>query len=394
MERVPIVIVGGGLAGSATALHLARAGHDVRILERGSFPREKVCGEGLMPHGVHELDALGLLQPILDTEPEPFVGIGYHVGKTRAEGVFPKGATGLGVRRSRIDEVLYEACQREPRIEVRTGVRVTDVQRDSQGVTLKTSEGRCEAQVVVGADGLGSLVRRKAGLKKAHPSPPRYGARMHVTLGHADAASRFVEVFLGDALEWYITPTGTGEANIALLCEKSVSKQFGGDLDAALWRLVEQEPRLAPWAAGAQPLTAARLCGPLRQEVRSSATDRVVLVGDAAGFVDAITGEGMSLSLLEARLAAGVISQGLAANDLSARSLLRYHRQRQRASRSLVWFTRLILWGLRRRRLARHVITNLARHPEAFSRLLGVNIGQRAMWNIAPRDVVRLLAGV
>lgn len=394
MRNVPIVVVGGGLAGSATALNLARLGQDVLLLDRGEFPREKVCGEGLMPHGVRELDRLGLLPDILGTEPQRFVGIGYHVDGIRAEGRFPASQPGLGVRRSRIDRVLHHACAESPTIEVRTGVRVSDLTRGADGSVVHTSDGPIRAKVVVGADGLGSLIRRKAGLKKEHRGPPRYGARVHMKLSDAGRLSRFVEVFLGDALEWYVTPTGAGEANIALLCEKPITRSFKGDLDGGLWRLIRAEPALRDWWDQAEPLTEARLCGPLRQEVRASATDGVVLVGDAAGFVDAITGEGMSLSLMEARLAAHTIADALAHDDPSARRLMRYHRQRVRASRSLVWFTRLILWGLRRRRLARHVIGNLSRHPDAFSRLLDVNIGERALWAVPPRDVLRLLAGV
>jgi len=392
VERVSHLIVGGGLAGSATALNLASAGHDVVVLERGSFPREKVCGEGLMPHGVHELDQLGLLDGILATEPQPFRGIGYHVGPTRAVGHFPGGGHGLGVRRSRIDAVLHQACQAHPRIDVRTRTRVRGLTWLDDGVRVDTSDTSVHTRILIGADGLGSLVRRKAGLRREHKGAPRYGARVHVQLGDPQAQSDLVEVILGDALEWYITPTGPGQANLALLCEKSVTRTFGRDLPGGLWARMQAEPALAPWMHGAEPLTQARLCGPLRQDVVAAAGERVLLVGDAAGFVDAITGEGMSLSLMEARLAAQTASDAL--DDPSRDRLLAYDRRRRRATRSLIWFTRLILWGLRQRALAGWAIRNLARHPDAFSRLLGVNTGEREIWQLPPRDVVRLLVGV
>lgn len=394
MQRVSHLIVGGGLAGSATALHLARAGYDVLVLERGSFPREKVCGEGLMPHGVHELDELGLLDDILATDPQPFRGIGYHVGSTRAVGHFPGGQTGLGVRRSRIDAVLHGACTASPHVEVRTQVRVRDVQLKEDGVLLDTSDGPIHTRLLVGADGLGSLVRRKAGLKREHRGAPRYGARLHVTLSNPEVQSELVEVMLGSELEWYVTPTGPGEANLALLCEKAISKRFAGGLAEGLWKLMREEPALAPWLRDAEPLTEAKLCGPLRQEVSAAATERIVLVGDAAGFVDAITGEGMSLSLMEARLAARTLADPAVIADPTKARLLAYDRQRRRATRSLVWFTRLILFGLRQRALAGLAIRNLAKHPDAFSRLLGVNTGERELWQLPPRDVVKLVVGV
>lgn len=394
MLRVSHLIVGGGLAGSATALHLARAGHDVLVLDRGTFPREKVCGEGLMPHGIHELDELGLLDAIRETDPQPFRGIGYHVGETRAVGHFPGGRTGLGVRRARIDEVLHRACTESPHIEVRTGVRVRDLKPDAAGVQVETSEGPIHAKLVVGADGLGSLVRRKAKLRREHRGAPRYGARVHVRLARPEVQSELVEVLLGEGLEWYITPTGPGEANLALLCNKEVSRSFAGGLSQALWARMQAEPALAPWLDGAEPLTEAKLCGPLRQEVTAAATDRIVLVGDAAGFVDAITGEGMSLSLMEARLAAQILSDPAVIADPSRARLMAYDRQRRRATRSLVWFTRIVLWGLRQRAIAGLAIRNLARHPDAFSRMLGINVGERELWQLPPRDVVKLLVGV
>lgn len=394
MIQASHIVVGGGLAGSATALHLARLGCDVVLLERGTFPREKVCGEGLMPHGVRSLEQLGLLDGVMATAPQPFRGIGYHVGNTRAEGFFPHGREGLGIRRSKVDEVLHHACLASPRIDVQTGVRVRDIHLERDGVRLETSGGPVAGQVVVGADGLQSLVRRKAGLIRKHRGRARYGVRLHMKMADASAQSDCVEVFLGKSLEWYITPTGPGECNVAMLCGKAVTKRFGGNLHASFMEMAMAEPRLARWMAGASPLTETRLCGPLRQEVSSAATERVLLVGDAAGFVDAITGEGMSIALTEARLAAELLAQPSIIADPSRRALRRYDIQRRRATRSLVWFTRLVLLGLRNPALAGYGIRNLARHPEAFSRLLGINTGDRQLWRVPPRDVVRLVTGV
>src|SRR5687767_8098600 len=87
-----VIVVGAGVAGCAVALHLARRGHSVILLDRSESPRDKVCGEGLMPHGVAALDRLGLLPlpfPVL-----PFTGIGYHVAGVDAVGRFP-GTVGL-----------------------------------------------------------------------------------------------------------------------------------------------------------------------------------------------------------------------------------------------------------------------------------------------------------
>ncbi|TVQ91077.1 MAG: NAD(P)/FAD-dependent oxidoreductase [Deltaproteobacteria bacterium] len=388
-----ILIVGGGLAGSVTAIHLARRGHSVLVIERGTFPREKVCGEGMMPHGVAELEALGLGDAIRETGPVSFRGIAYHSGETTAIGDFPGGRTGLGLRRHRIDAALHQACADEPGVEVKLDTRVLDLHLGSEAVQIKTSRGVHQARVVIGADGLHSFVRRKAGLAKAPKGPARYGIRAHLHLSNDAPAMPRVEVFVLDDLEVYLTPTATDELNVAVLCGRALAQEFGEDLDVRLMARLSHEPALRPFLDGAEVLTPPAVWGPLRQRTRAVSADRVLLVGDAAGFIDALTGEGMSLSLVGARLAAEVLSTALHEGDLSARRLRTYDRQRARHGRSLSLLTELLVRGIRHRWLARRIVRNLARHPEAFSTLLGINIGERPIWAIPPRDLLQLTVG-
>ncbi|MEZ5237394.1 MAG: FAD-dependent oxidoreductase, partial [Acidimicrobiales bacterium] len=120
MFDTEVLVIGGGPGGSATALQLARSGHRVMLLDRAGFPRDKVCGEGLMPYGVGELERLGLAAP---EGSQRFVGIGYTVGGHSAVGRFPGGRYGLGVRRSRLDAELAARCE-EAGVERRHGVQV------------------------------------------------------------------------------------------------------------------------------------------------------------------------------------------------------------------------------------------------------------------------------
>jgi flavin-dependent dehydrogenase len=389
-----VIVVGGGLTGSATALHLAALGRDVLVLERDTFPREKVCGEGMMPHGVAELERLGALERILATNPVPFRGIRYHAHGVTALGTFPGGRTGLGVRRSRIDAVMHELCAAHPRIVARTGVRVTDIAVHPDHVVVHTSEGPVAGSVLVGADGLNSLVRRKLRLGKPPRGPKRYGARLHLKL--SDAAPRLdrVEVFLEGDLEIYLTPTAPDEINVAILCGPVQAQRWGGDLHAAMYAQLASSPTFEPWLSSAEILTQATLWGPLRQETRHISHDRAVLVGDAAGFVDALTGEGMSVGLISARLAAYALHDALRAGLPSARTLRAYDRARARHARSLSLLTELLVRGIRVRGLARWVVGNLARHPGTFDRVLAVNIGERPLWRVPARDVARIAIGL
>jgi len=245
-------------------------------------------------------------------------------------------------------------------------------------------------RAVVGADGLHSLVRRQLGLALPVRGPARYGARAHFEVSE-DLA--FVEVHVLPGAELYLTPVGRGRLNIAVLCDRRAAKTFAGNLPEHFLRLVRSSERVRRLIGSSAPLTAPSLCGPLRQRARSAVADGAVLVGDAAGFVDAITGEGMSLTLVSAEMAAEVVSEGLVRGDLSARHLSTYDRRRRRAARDATWLTEIILWGLRRRGLARRVVSSLAANPQLFTRVLAVNTGRAPLASIGLRGVATMLRG-
>jgi geranylgeranyl reductase family protein len=386
-----VVVVGGSVAGSATAIHLARGGASVIVLDRASFPREKVCGEGLMPHGVAELARLGLGDQLAAFS-QPFYGIAYHAGGATAIGRFPHGE-GLGVRRLGLDRLLSEAARSEG-VDVRSGVRVDAVRADAAAAVIETSEGTLRARALVGADGLRSDVRARLGLAGRSDEPPRYGARFHVRLPESRPDRDVVDVYVTPRCELYLTPTGRAEANVAVLCGKSTSQTFGGDLLAGLRRLVDDHEPVRDHLAGYEVISEAKLTGPLRQPTTGVVADRAVLVGDAAGFVDAITGEGMSISLVSARMAAGVLLDGLRRDRLSAADLRPYQDQRAAFARDLFRMSELVVWWLQKPALARWVVGNLGRHPDTFSRMLGVNCGDYAMSDIGPRDWARIAFGI
>jgi flavin-dependent dehydrogenase len=272
-----LLIVGGGPGGLATALHARRQGLSVIVAEPRVTPIDKACAEGLMPGGLAELTSLGIDPPGL-----PFRGIAYLSEHRRAEARFC-GRPGRGVRRTTLHAALA-ARAKEQDIEW-ISTRVTRVDQDANGVMA----AGVRAKWLVAADGLHSAVRRAVGINAVAGKPRRYGVRWHYQV---PAWSEFVEVHWSPWGEAYVTPVEPDLVGVAIL------SRHRPDL---AWF-----PRLAHHLRGAPP-GHPRGCGPLRQVVSHRVAGRVLLVGDAAGYEDALTGEGISLAVRQAGAAVTAI---------------------------------------------------------------------------------------
>lgn len=272
-----LLIAGGGPGGLATALHARRLGLSVVVAEPREGPIDKACGEGLMPGGLAELTSLGV-----DPAGMPFHGIAYLDERRRAEARF-RGGPGRGVRRTTLHAALAARAKEQDTEWIRT--RVSTVEQDAHGVTA----AGVRARWLVGADGLHSSVRRAVGIKSTAGKPRRYGVRRHFKV---PAWSEFVEVYWSRWGEAYVTPVEPDLVGVAILSR--------GQPDLAWF------PRLAQQLAGGER-GPARGCGPLRQVVSRRVAGRVLLVGDAAGYEDALTGEGISLAVKQAGAAVSAI---------------------------------------------------------------------------------------
>ncbi len=370
-----VLIVGGGPAGLATAIAARAEGLDVLVVDRARPPIDKACGEGLMPDGLALLQELGVR---LDRF-HPFHGIRYLDGDVVAEGRFPAGP-GAGVRRLDLHRALVRRAE-EAGVRLRWRTRVEGF----DGEAVATDAGPITARFVVGADGLRSRLRRWAGLAESpvDPRTGRFGVRRHFAVA---PWSDCVEVYWGD------TPPG-GSGGISTACEAYVTPVAGDEVGVAMlwsgWKsgfdgLLARFPRLAERLRDAPVVSRDRGAGPLRQRVRRVVRGRVALVGDASGYVDAITGEGLSLAFHQARALAVALRRG----DLST-----YARRHRRIGRLPDAMTGLLLWVEKRPALRRRLIRAFAREPDIFSRFLALHtraLPLRRLGPVAPRLLWRL----
>jgi flavin-dependent dehydrogenase len=273
---IDLLVVGGGPAGLATALYGAKAGLEVVVVERRSGAIDKACGEGLMPHTLRHLERLGV-----HPHGKPLRGISYRDGRRHAEAPFRHGR-GRGVRRTVLHGALLDAA-------ISAGVHIC---QDEAGEILQDAfsvrAGHRRARYLAAADGLHSPIRRTLGLEQTSPGPRRWGIRRHVQMA---PWSDYVEVHWASGAEAYVTPVADDCVGVAMLTSRR------GGFDCHL----EEFPALRD-RIDAQPHESDRAAGPLRQRVSSRTAGRVMLVGDAAGYVDALTGEGLGLAFGAAEL--------------------------------------------------------------------------------------------
>ena len=329
------------------------------VIERCGGSVDKACGEGLMPNAVARLQQMGVVPP--EWGSHAFRGIRYidATGGSRVsvEADFSQGS-GLGVRRLALSEALRARAQAVG-VELWERTEATGYTADASGVTVHTSSGTARGQWLIAADGLHSQVRKWAGFKTTIGPARRLGIRQHFTV---KPWTDHVEVWWSDRAEAYVTPVGPNRVGVAFLWR---GRDQRGDMDTFLKFFPELTGKLGP------PESTIRGAGPFDVHVAGQQQGRLLLLGDAAGYVDALTGEGIALGLEQAEAAVALCLRNAPEAWTSEwTALTRRHRV----------FTRMLLGVAARPSLRRLVIRGLAAVPAAFQ--LGLHVGsggQRAL---------------
>lgn len=383
-----VAVVGAGPAGSATATHLARAGCRVALLDRARFPRDKPCAEYLSPGAEPLLRDLGVLDELERLTPAHLKGFrvfapsgrmfqGDFAG-TRAPNGTPLHTYGLAVPRLRLDAALLGAA-RTAGAAIFEGCRVANIERVAASVPvwrLLGADGseHLHAHVLVAADGVHSTIARRLGLQR--PGILRkvgLVAHLRGIQGLADYGEVHVagRRYVGLAP---LEPTAVGDlCNVAMVVDEArEGRHLAGHPQAFLLDALESFPRLhgrLSHVTVVRPtLTTSGIC------VRACrlADDGLLLVGDAAGYFDPFTGEGIYQALQSAQIAAGVIARALASGDVSRQALQPYVAHHRRAFKGKRTVEALVQSAIQVPGMMNQMARALARHKSMADTIVAV----------------------
>ncbi|HYN81457.1 MAG TPA: FAD-dependent oxidoreductase [Gemmatimonadaceae bacterium] len=430
MRDAQVVVVGGGPAGSSAAYFMARAGLDVVILDRARFPRDKPCSEYMSPQASRILEEMGALSAVESSGAAQLTGMRVHA---------PNGATihgefladhgyrgyrdrGLAVRRTVLDAILLERA-REAGARVIEGVRVTDVVRDVSGrvIGVRTNcalrdytagsglncgprnsdqsgpadANKLFADMIIGADGLRSVVGRRLGLIRSSRWPRRIALVTHYR--KVRGVHRFGEMHVDRGGYLGIADVGNGLANVAVVVPVSRAAEIAADRTEFFESWIAERPRIAELFTAAERVDPVQATGPFASAARRAWTPGAALVGDAADFFDPFTGEGIYTALRGGELLAGHVVQSMADRRSAARSAgdaaIRAYDGVRRAEFSGKWrVERLVGAAIAFPALINRAANVLSRRRDMADLLVGV-VGDfvPAREVLSPRYLLRLL---
>lgn len=388
-----VLVIGAGPAGSSVARLLARRGFAVALADQKEFPRHKPCGEFLSPQCQPVLADMGLDGLLQRVRAHRVQGMQLAHGRHAAHGRFRRladrlqsPAHGFAVRRERFDAALVDEARAAgvhwlPRHRCVGVLRRGNVVRGARLCDPDGDERSVSARFVLAADGVRSPIAAEVGLQRRQGWLDQFALVAHFrgvpALDHAEVHLLRAGFFAGTTVD-----DGCFALNL-VVPRRSLQHRPPGDLDAFVAAHLERAPLLAERLAAAQRLAGWRGCGPFAFRTTRQWLPGLALVGDAAGYVDPLTGEGIYFALLGASLLAPAIDRAITEPARAADALSAYAAARHRELAARLGAARWLQRGLRRPWVSRAFVA-AARRWRAFADLVvtlsGDSVHPRELW--------------
>lgn len=394
--NVDVLVLGAGPAGSALALQLARAGFVVTLADKKAFPRQKPCGEFLSPECLPYLADLGLGQMFETLGAQRVEGMrlsGYGLG---ADGSFRQlpdrdghGRIGYGVRRERFDHHLLLAAE-DAGVRFLSRHEFVSLQRDADGrvvgAVLKAADGAAvevAAKHVVGADGVHSRVAKALGVQRKIPWLDQFALTAHFQ-GVPARPRADVHLLPGGFFAATTVDDGLYSLNL-VLPQQALAARQGADWDQFVADYAERAPAIAERLRGATRVLPWRGCGPFGFRTTTPTLPGAWLVGDAAGYIDPLTGEGIYFALFGARALGEALATAMHTPASEAAAAADYRQARQRELAPRMNASKLLQRAIRHPWLVRTFLSALGRWP-TLADLVVTLTGD----TVHPRELLRL----
>jgi geranylgeranyl reductase family protein len=346
MRNFDVFIVGAGPAGSATAIGLARIGYEVALVDKKTFPREKLCGDFVNPINWAVFRDLGVADRVV-AEPHGEVS-GFRITNSsgrEADARFGSRdrSMGLGLRRAALDQLL---AQRAAELGATTclGRRIERLSRTAQGWQVKIEEENWQAKVLIGADGRNSWVAQQLGLNRS-AAVQGHSIGFQSRLRCPGATGGQIEIHLFPGGYAGVVGLGDGTITLGMAIDK---RQLGGErgADFLFSKVLAQNPYLKEIIARSDGAAELHSVYPVYFPARRCVDDGALLVGDAARVSEPVTGEGIYFAMRSGLLAAETIDLALRRGNLGAAGLAGYERACRHAFRSRLALNSLIRFAV------------------------------------------------
>lgn len=345
-----VAIAGAGPAGAFAAMLLARAGLKVRVFDRARFPRHKLCGDTLNPGALGVLRRHTGVESLLERS-DPIYGMRLTgPGGVRVEGVYGSGIAGRAITRAVLDQWLIDkaaeaGAQFEENAPVRDVLlvdgRVGGLAVDNGSRNTGAGHRAHRARVVIAADGRRSTIAIGRGLSRQPARPRRWAIGSYFT--GVTGVTTFGEMHVRPGHYIGVAPVPGGLINVCLVVprESRTDRSLANPTDVLL-AAVNGDPELAPRFTDARPVDPAVMLGPMAVDATAAGAPGLLLAGDAAGFIDPMTGDGLRFALMGAELAAAVVAETLDGRIAVDRTHLVLADRRRRAFQAKWRFNRAL----------------------------------------------------